>query len=97
MAVLEMEWMGFWMQDTSLGWQDFPHWMISARSTLDLLEERNIQPSKLYRDELYASFFLDQNIASAKGIHANDVGLSFSLSAPASMKTRYNAKPLQAQ
>lgn len=41
MAVCEMERMGLSMQEMSLGWQDFTHRMMSARSTLGLLEEDN--------------------------------------------------------
>lgn len=68
MAVWEMERMGFRTQEMSLGWQDFTHRMISARSTLDLLEERSVQPSQqapirtradLY-SQLHTRLFLDQ-------------------------------------
>ncbi len=41
MAVCEMERMGLSTQEMSLGWQDFTHRIISARSTLGLLEEDN--------------------------------------------------------
>lgn len=56
MAVWEMERMGFSTQEMSLGWQDFKHLMISARSTLDLLEEWNVQRD-LY-SELYVCFLM---------------------------------------